>query len=160
MKTVELTIEQEAIILAAIWRMIDEMVNFEMLMKISEPTTDITLMFKTMTHRRLFNILLGDFLSKPNQFKGGLPFGLPERPKTPRGSDRTMLHYLQLICERPKLGVEPALIGRPRAAFADWLDAVAEVPNVWLPSVDTKLDISLDFSNTWSFWVSDGLSFG
>jgi hypothetical protein len=51
-------------------------------------------------------------------------------------------------------------MGRPRAAFADWLDAVAEVPNVWLPSVDTKLDISLDFSNTWSFWVSDGLSFG
>lgn len=139
----ELTAEQEAIVLAAAWQMIDGMVNFEMFMKFNIPASDTNLMFNTMTHQRLFNVLLCDFLSKPNQFRGTLPFGLPECPKTPRGSDRTMLYYLRLVCEGSKLGTDPSVIDGPRSAFADWLDATAEIPEVWLPSINTQLDIKI-----------------
>ena len=52
--------EQEAIILNAMWAMIDDMVNYEMFVK-TERTTDVVLMFSTSTHMRLFNVLLVDF---------------------------------------------------------------------------------------------------
>ena len=57
--------EQEVIVLKAIWELIDEMVNYEMFVKLSR-TNDAVLMFNSRTHQRLFNILLVDFLSQPS----------------------------------------------------------------------------------------------
>jgi hypothetical protein len=138
-----LTTEQKAIVLAVAWRMIDDMANFEMLVKFDAPAIDTNVIFNTMTHKRLFNVLLTDFLSKPNKFKGAFPFDLPEYPASPQGSDRTMLHYLQLVAEHPKLGKEPSLFDTPRRDFASWLDETAEVPDVWLPSINTQLTIKV-----------------
>jgi hypothetical protein len=58
-------IEQEVIILNAVWGLIGDMVNYEIFVKHNE-TKDITLMPNSMTHKRLFNILLVDFLSTLN----------------------------------------------------------------------------------------------
>lgn len=63
--------EQELIVLRAVWELIDEMVNYEIFTKPNR-VKDAELVPKTMTHKRLFNILLVDFLSKPNQGSFGL----------------------------------------------------------------------------------------
>jgi hypothetical protein len=69
-------IEQEAILLNAVWSMIDEMVNYELFVK-NTRVHDTNLMFNTSTHTRLFNILLGDFLAVPRGWRTAPPpFGL------------------------------------------------------------------------------------
>ena len=115
--------EQEAIVLNAVWDMIDGMVNYEIFVK-HESVENTNLMFNTMSHQRLFNILLGDFLSQPQKKgKGSLPFGLPEPPPNARPSDLTYLFYLRQICDVPKFNSIADLICTPLEAFADLLDA-------------------------------------
>lgn len=58
-------LEQEVIILEAVWGMIDDMVNREMFV-LGERASDTNLLPSTGTHQRLFNVLLVDFLSRPN----------------------------------------------------------------------------------------------
>ena len=90
-------IEQEIIVLRAVWDMIDGMVNYNNFEK-EHGTVEAQLMFSTTTHQRLFNILLVDFLSKPQ--KG--TFDLPEA-NGPAITDHTYLFYLRRICGEPKL---------------------------------------------------------
>lgn len=133
--------EQEAIILNAILVMIDDMVNYQMFMK-DHGTEDAVLMFTTSTHQRMFNILLGDFLSQPQRRgKDPLPFGLPSPPSGSRPSDLTYLFYLRRITDDPKLGASADMVRQPLEAFSDWLEEEALVKNVWLPAIDTELDI-------------------
>lgn len=135
--------EQEAIVLNAIWAMIDDMVNYEAFVK-SERTTDVVLMFSTSTHMRLFNVLLVDFLSQPKPDKGGsVPFNLPQAAGERRDADRTMLFYLRQVCAAPKLGSNASMIAGPLHDFSNWLEAESVVENVWLPPIDTKLDLRI-----------------
>ena len=62
-------IEQEAIILNAACHLIDDMLNHGMVVEEWSPDWS-NIMFRTDVHSRLFNILLGDFLSIPNPKKG------------------------------------------------------------------------------------------
>jgi len=140
--------EQEVIVLYAVWMMIDDMVNYDMFMKLTPKDTTFTfnaattLTFNTDTHQRLFNILLVDFLSQPQpRNKKPLPFDLPRPPKSPRLSDRTHLFYLRTICEDAKLGTNVDLIRKPLEAFSVWLEANVLVENVYFPSIETQLDI-------------------
>ena len=64
-------IEQEAIILNAVCHLIDDMLNYGMLVEKWSPDWS-NIMFRTGANSRLFNILLGDFLSIPNPKKGRL----------------------------------------------------------------------------------------
>src|SRR3546814_7168937 len=57
-------IEQEAIVLLAVWGMIGEMVNYLLFVK-GDTTEDVQLRFNSTVHQRLFSILLVDFLSRP-----------------------------------------------------------------------------------------------
>ena len=85
--------EQEAIILKVVWGMIDDMVNYEMFVK-NEKTENTNLMLNTATHARLFNILLGDFLSPPQRrHKNALPFDLPEPPHM-RGRPTSLTSFI------------------------------------------------------------------
>ena len=70
--------------------------------------------FKGDTHQRLFNILLVDFLSKPQ--KG--TFDLPEADG-PARTDHTYLFYLRRICDEPKLNPESDILRVPVKAFVD-----------------------------------------
>jgi hypothetical protein len=129
-------IEREVIVLKAVTDLIDDMVNYEMFVKLTN-TRDTQLTFNTMTHKRLFNVLLVDMLSKPNKDH----FGLPSFPTNASGSAATFLHYLRLIGENPLLNTNGAALMTPVEDFATWLDAECHVENVWLGSISLETDI-------------------
>lgn len=136
--------EQEAIILNAIWGMINDMVNYEIFVR-PERASDVVMMFSTSTHMRLFNVLLVDFLSQPQaRPREAVPFDLPKPPANARRSDLTHLFYLRKICAAPKFGSDASMIAGPLDAFSDWLEAEAVVEKVWLPSINTELDFRIE----------------
>lgn len=115
-------IEQEAIILNAVWEMIDDMVNYAMFEK-NHNVEDTTLFFESSAHMRLFNILLGDFLSLPQpRGSNALPFDLPKPPSDTRKTNLTFLFYMREVCGDPKLNSDPKPIREPVEAFAEWLE--------------------------------------
>jgi hypothetical protein len=125
--------EREVVVLKLAWELIDEMVNYEMFAA-SPSLTDAALMFKSTTHQRLFNVLLGDFLSQPRQW----PFGLPMPPEGSKKSERSVLFHLLQICDAPRL--EPSGGGALRPmikALIDWLEAEFTI-EVWLPSISAE----------------------
>ncbi len=131
--------EQEVIILKEAWELIDGMVNYEMFKKPNR-VNDVQLMPNTMTHQQLFNILLVDFLSKPNY---GL-FGLPDPPAGSLKSEQSYLFYLRRICDAPKLNPTGGGAFRvPLEAFLQWLEAECFTEEVCLPSIDVETDIKL-----------------
>ena len=137
--------EQEAIILNAVCSMIDEMVNFAIFMPLGDKRHDTNLMPRTTDTRRLFHILLGDFLSPlVRKGKRGLPFDLPPPARGAPPSDLTFLFYLRKICEDPKLSSVPAQLRDPVEAFSIWLEANTHIERVWLPSIGVELDLTID----------------
>ena len=109
---------------------------------------DELLLFNTQTHARLFNILLGDFLSVPNPRKG------EERPRseltwtgTPTSAaDRrwcTYLLYLGEIVADPQLGRDAIELRDVVEEFSNWLEGHAHAPKVWFPSVSIEVDLDI-----------------
>jgi hypothetical protein len=90
--------EQEVIVLKAIWELIDGMVNYEIFVRLAE-TDEAQLTCKSRTCQRLFNVLLVDLLSQPQQW----PFGLTMPPTGAPTSERSLLFHLKRICDDPKL---------------------------------------------------------
>lgn len=90
-------VEQEAILLKAVWDMIDDMVNFEIFQYpvTSRPTN---LVFESGSHKRVFAILLADFLAQPKP--SALPFAFAPSGQPPRETDRTYLFYLEKVCSK------------------------------------------------------------
>jgi hypothetical protein len=130
-------IEQEVIVLKAVWDLISDMVNNEMFVPITR-VKDASLLPSTMTHQRLFNILLIDFLSTLNAGS----FGLEEPPEGSPASDRTYLYYLKRIADRPQLNPQGSgLLVGPAEAFAQWLEGECFVEKVWLPSIDLETNL-------------------
>lgn len=128
--------EQEAVILNAVWGMIDDMVNYEVFEKQSK-TDDVVLRFNSSSHMRLFNILLGNFLGLANP----PPFGLPIPDTNARSSDRTHLLYLKQVVADPQLSQQAEAIQKPFEDFVNWLEAEAVVEGVWLSAIGLELDV-------------------
>jgi hypothetical protein len=129
--------EQEVIVLKAAWELISDMVNYEIFVPLAN-TKETSLLPNTVTHKRLFNILLLDFLSTPN----AASFGLQTPPEGSALSDKTYLYYLRRIANEPQLNPSDGdLIAGPVEAFAQWLEAECFVEDVWLPSIDVKTDL-------------------
>ena len=102
------------------------------------------IMFRTDAHSRLFNILLGDFLSIPNPKKGCLlPFDLPPPPDDGDGSHRSYLHFLKSVCDDPKLAPASARLSEVVEAFASWLEGYTVIEKVWFSSMDLELDMKV-----------------
>ena len=129
-------IEQEIVILRVAWDMIDEMVNLEMFVK-HPPPTGSHVIFKTMTHQRMFNVLLGDFLSQP--VDGA--FNLRAIQTKDKNHRNTYLAYLFDVCDEPRLNSDSAMLREPIQTFADWLDSDCVFPALWLSSISEKLDL-------------------
>lgn len=130
--------EQEIIILRAVWDLIDDMVNYRAFEK-EHGTIDARVNFKTPSERRLFNILLADFLSRP---KSGT-FDLPEPTEGSAKTEYTFLFYLRRICENPILNFESASLQTPVQQFIDWLEGECFVEKVWFPSIEIETDIRI-----------------
>jgi hypothetical protein len=147
--------EQEAITLNAVWSMVDEMVNFAIFMPLGDRRKDTNLMPRTTDTRRLFHILLGDFLSPLiRKGKRGLPFDLPAPARDARPSDLTFLFYLRTVCDDPQLSSIPAQLRDPVEAFSTWLEADTHIEKVWLPSIGVELDLTIN-RITWLKICSD-----
>ncbi|OYW38977.1 MAG: hypothetical protein B7Z42_07115 [Brevundimonas sp. 12-68-7] len=141
-------VEQEAILLKAVWDMIDDMVNLEVFQYpvTSRPTN---LVFKSGSHKRIFAILLADFLAQPRQ--AALPFAFGPSGQATRETDRTYLFYLEAICRQPQFGAEASGLAAAASSFADWLNAECHCPAVWLPELDLSLDLRV--SRVWMLKV-------
>lgn len=129
-------LEREVIVLKAVTDLIDDMVNYEMFVKFT-CTSDMNLKFNTMTHQRLFNVLLVDMLSRPKQDH----FGFPAFPADASGSAETFLYYLRLISQNPLLNTIGTTLTDPVEVFATWLDAECHVEKVWLGSINIETTI-------------------
>jgi hypothetical protein len=136
-------IERESIVLLAAWDMLAGMVNYQFFENFKGGTNSLP-MFRTSNDRRLFNILLGDFLSQPNEHgKSPSFFNLPRPRDGARLSDRTFLFYIRQICERPALGYSAQEVLAPLNKLSTWLEANCIVKDVWLSEISVQADISI-----------------
>lgn len=123
-------LDREVIILAAGWDLIGSMVHYAHFVK-EHRIEDAVLMFHTREASKLFLITLADFLSLP---RGGT-FGL-SRPKVEGSLGQTHLGYLLNVASAPCFDGDVTLLTSSVKSFAEWLDGFADVPEVWLPSID------------------------
>lgn len=137
-------VEQEAIILNAVWSMIDEMVNFAIFMPIGPKTDDLVLMPRTEETRRISHILLGDFLSPlVSRGRSDLPFSLAKPTPGSRQSDFSFLFYLRQIAANPQLGRDARKLVETVEAFSAWLEQDTHIERVWLPSIQVEVDLDI-----------------
>jgi hypothetical protein len=136
-------IEQEAIILGAVMGMVDDMVNHSIFLLPGDKRENTNLLPQTSETLRQFSILLRDFLSPVmNKNKGAMPFDLPSTQGT-KSTDRTTLFYLSLVCASPQIGSRVEYLSELVARFIDWLETEAVVPDVWLSSINVKVDLKI-----------------
>lgn len=123
-------IEEEIILLKAVWELIDSMVNFEML-KVYGSDPDSSVLFETRTHQRFFNIMLVDFLS------------LTDRRAFIKQT--SYLGALKKISASPNFNVNNSVASLSNATheLSDWLDQEIEVQKIWLPSINTETTLKL-----------------
>lgn len=123
------TITKEVIVLRNVYDHICEMVNFS-LMEVTGTDPHSMIMFKDMNQRRLFFILLVDFLSVTDS-RGPIP-------KT------SFLGGLLDICLDPQFSVSSSEteLRDVVVRFKDWLNETRSI-EIWLPSLDENLNLSI-----------------
>lgn len=135
-------VEQEAIILAAVYGLIEGMVNHE-LVEPCDPNGPTMLWFRSSSHKRLFSILFGDFLALPRPRKGKRrPFGL-EEPAAGPATNRTYLGPLERIARNPLISNDASALLAIVSEFAAWLNGDAVCEDVWLPGLKIKFDMTM-----------------
>lgn len=124
--------EKEILSLKANLWAINEMVNYA-LMTINHNDPNSSVMFKTASDRRYFNIILLDFLSAKI-------FGV----------GHTCLAALDVIINDAKFGVETSSLSDPYNKFKDWLGADIELEydgekqrTFWFPSIDKDIALKI-----------------
>jgi hypothetical protein len=122
-------IEKEVIYLKAIAEIIDAMTTYEVFDLLGE-VSNSEVSFRTMTHQRYFNIILGDFLS----------------PSDDRvfGKGQLYLDALLMICEKPSFDEGGSIKSLALAAkeFSDWLEHKIET-QIWIPSINKNAKLSV-----------------
>ncbi|MCK9502371.1 MAG: hypothetical protein PHX57_11830 [Desulfobulbaceae bacterium] len=122
-------IEKEIIFLKAIQELIDEMVNYEVLqVTIKDP--DSSVMFKTLTHQKFFNIILVDFLSQSD--------------KHVMGESLSYLGAIRQICATPHFNISNSIRSLAEACqeFSEWLEQEIKV-EIWLPTTEIETTLSI-----------------
>jgi len=122
-------IEEEVILLKAVKKFIDSMVNFEML-QIYGSDPDSNILFNTSTHQKLFNVILVDFLSRTD--------------KKAFIKQTSYIGALKQISQSPHFDVNGSvdLLKSASHEFADWLEQGIDV-DIWLPSIDQQAVLKL-----------------
>lgn len=122
-------IEQEVIILRNVYDHIGEMVNFSLL-KIQGSDPDSYIMFKDMNQRKLFFILLVDFLSITDK-RGPI--------------ERTsFLGGLMKVCDNPQFSVDESEkdLREVVQRFRAWLNEKRTI-DIWMPSISKQVNLSI-----------------
>lgn len=122
-------IETEAVFLSAVFEIVNSMVNHVML-GISGSDPDCEVVFASDEHRRLFNILLVDFLSKTDNQLRVLP--------------QSYMDALTGIIERPSFDTDASVdwLRTATREFRQWLDTEVKV-KIWLPNIDTETTLDI-----------------
>lgn len=124
------SLDREIITLAAAWDLIGSMVHYGHFLK-EDHVANATLSFQTREARNLFLIILADFLSLPRDGTFGL-----SRPIAEGSLGKTYLGHLSALASAPAFDGDAALLKSSVKCFAEWLDGLADVPDVWLPSIE------------------------
>lgn len=130
-------LEQEIVILFAVWDMLFGLVNRSIFFTDFLDKGEVR--FNGDEHETLFAILLVDFLSLPTD---GL-FNL-HAPSTNMKADRNYLFYLRRCTESPELGTNVSTLKKVTDDFVDWLAEEIVVQNIWLPSVDIQVSLKAE----------------
>jgi len=120
--------EKEIVFLRAIKGLIDEMVNWEVMELVGEdPHSEVV--FHSAIHRKFFNILLVDFLSRPDE---------------KFTESQSYLSVLKEICESPSFSSDNSINTLVQATeeFSSWL-AEEVIIGVWLSDINLKIDLSI-----------------
>ncbi len=123
-------IEKEVIFLKAVQELIDDMVNYEVVMLVgNDPDSEIR--FNSMTHKRFFNIILVDFLSCS--------------ARRILGEESPYLTALHQICASPNFNQSNSVNDLLKATteFDSWLQKEVLVEKIWLPSIDLQIDLNI-----------------
>lgn len=120
-------IEQEVIILRNVYDHIGEMVNFSLL-DIGGSDPNSMIMFKDMNQRKLFFILLVDFLSVTDK-RGPI-------------KQTSFLRGLLTVCENPQFSVDSSErdLKETTENFRDWLKQQKEI-DIWMPSISEQVKL-------------------
>ncbi len=123
------TEETEVIFLKSALDSINALVNNEMFTVTGNPD-DATIMFPSVTHQRLFNVLLVDFLSRTDK-RGPV-------------SSSSFLSALRTVCSNPRFGSAEAVANLKAAVnqFTTWLEERPSI-QVWLPSVERNATLAI-----------------
>ncbi len=122
--------EKEVIFLKAIDELIDSMVNYEVL-ELHGQNPDASIVFRTRTHQKIFNIILLDFLSCSD--------------KKLLGEQLSYLGALQSICQSPNFNINNSInsLTISTEEFVDWLEKEVIVEKIWLPSIELETNLSI-----------------
>lgn len=126
-------IETEVILLKAVYDHIGEMVNFTTV-EIQNWETDKIVVFKDSNARKLFYILLSDFLSKTDK-QGPI-------------QQVSFLQGLADICESPCFSNNgnEAELKQAVQDFRNWLNLEKEI-DIWMPSISSQLKLRLSWAD-------------
>lgn len=130
---------RESVALLAVLSQIDDMVNYAIFEKF-EKQHETNLRFTERTSRRIFNILLVDFLSVPQSRSGDAPFGL-DAPQGAGAGNRSYLTFLSAVCREPQLGQDVVELSDAVHRFIAWLDFEAVIEDMWLGEISVKADV-------------------
>lgn len=128
---------RESFALLAVLAQIDDMVNYAIFDEFKRQY-ETNLRFKERASRRIFNILLVDFLSVPQARSGPLTFDAPQGTSA---GDRTYLAFLSAVCNQPQLGQDVAELSDAVRRFTTWLDFEAVIPGMWLGEISVEADV-------------------
>lgn len=122
-------IEIESIQLKVITEAIDEMVNHEA-MNFPKRNTDVIVGFSSSTHKKVFNILLVDFLS--NLDKGLF------------NNSSSCLKALREVCDSPSFNASNSIACLEKNVFIlkEWLEEEVSV-DTWFPSIELNIDLKI-----------------
>lgn len=132
-------IEQEIIVLSAVWETLEHLVNNNMLSMSHVQGNFYQAQISSEEHKDLFLIRLVDFLSLPNDY-----LGLPRIDTNGSAAERSLLKFLTKVCDAPLLGQETVALATAVQELQKWLDEKITIPNVWLPSIDLETDIHIE----------------
>ncbi|UWQ50729.1 hypothetical protein K3720_04820 [Leisingera caerulea] len=125
------TLDQEIIVLAAVWELIGSMVHYGHFVKYSDPEAMHFDRFTSPEARDIFLIILTDFLAYPRDGTFDL-----KKPTVTGGMQDTHLAYLHQIAENPQLGQNCIALKEAIEYFSIWLGGDALVEDVHLPSIE------------------------
>ncbi|WP_171172761.1 hypothetical protein [Ruegeria sp. HKCCA0370] len=124
-------LDQEILVLAAVWDLIGAMVHYGHFFKDSDPNSTQLDRFTTSEAKDLFLVILSDFLAHPRDGTFCL-----KKPNVAGGMKDTHLAYLDRVVNNPSFGGDCGALADAIASFSNWLDGDAVIEDAHFPTIE------------------------